>query len=95
MPRLVSFKTCPRRKAPLSNAPASGKYGIDAYIDLYQVHDPDRETPIEETMRALDDLVRQGKVRYVGCSNFFEWEACEAQWAAEKCGLTPDRDRSH
>jgi aryl-alcohol dehydrogenase-like predicted oxidoreductase len=59
------------------------------YIDLYQVHDPDRETPIEETMRALDDLVRQGKVRYVGCSNFFDWEACEAQWTAEKHGLNP------
>jgi aryl-alcohol dehydrogenase-like predicted oxidoreductase len=59
------------------------------YIDLYQVHDPDRDTPIEETMRTLDDLVRQGKVRYVGCSNFFEWEACEAQWAAEKYGLNP------
>ena len=59
------------------------------YIDLYQVHDPDRDTPIEETMRALDDLVRQGKVRYVGCSNFFEWEACEAQWTAEKHGLNP------
>ena len=59
------------------------------YIDLYQVHDPDRKTPIEETMRALDDLVHQGKVRYLGCSNFFEWEACEAQWAAEKHGLNP------
>jgi aryl-alcohol dehydrogenase-like predicted oxidoreductase len=59
------------------------------YIDLYQVHDPDRETPIEETMRALDDLVRQGKVRYLGCSNFFDWEACEAQWTAEKHDLNP------
>ncbi len=59
------------------------------YIDVYQVHTPDRGTPIEETMRALDDLVRQGKVRYIGCSNFFEWEACEAQWLAEMHQLTP------
>jgi len=40
------------------------------YIDLYQVHWPDAETPLEETLRALDDLVKQGKVRYIGCSNF-------------------------
>ncbi len=42
-------------------------------IDLYQVHSPDPETPIEETLRALDDLVRSGKVRYIGCSNFPAW----------------------
>ena len=44
------------------------------YIDLYQTHSPDPETPIEETLRALDDLVRQGKVRYVGCSNYPAWQ---------------------
>lgn len=59
------------------------------YIDLYQVHTPDRSTPIDETMRALDDLVRQGKVRYLGCSNFYEWEVCQALWTAEKHHLTP------
>jgi aryl-alcohol dehydrogenase-like predicted oxidoreductase len=58
------------------------------YIDVYQVHTPDRSTPIEETMRALDDLVRSGKVRYIGCSNFFEWEVSEAQWQARRRGLT-------
>jgi aryl-alcohol dehydrogenase-like predicted oxidoreductase len=57
------------------------------YIDLYQVHWPDRLTPIEETLRALDDLVRAGKVRYLGVANFFEWEICEAQWTAEKYNL--------
>jgi aryl-alcohol dehydrogenase-like predicted oxidoreductase len=57
------------------------------YIDVYQVHWPDRLTPIEETMRALDDLVRAGKVRYLGVANFFEWEICEAQWTAEKYNL--------
>ena len=58
------------------------------YIDVYQVHTPDRGTPVEETMRALDDLVRSGKVRYIGCSNFFEWEVSEAQWQARTRGLT-------
>lgn len=60
---------------------------IDVY-DVYQVHSPDRSVPIEETMRALDDLVRAGKVRYIGCSNFFEWEIAEAQWVARTRGLT-------
>ena len=44
------------------------------YIDLYQVHRFDPLTPIEETMRALDDLVRQGKLRYIGCSNWASWQ---------------------
>ena len=57
------------------------------YIDVYQVHWPDRLTPIEETLRALDDLVRTGKVRYLGVANFFEWEICEAQWTAERFNL--------
>ena len=50
------------------------------YIDLYQVHFPDPVTPIEETLRALDDLVRAGKVRYIGCSNFAAWQLSEALW---------------
>lgn len=52
------------------------------WIDLYQLHTPDPLTPIEETLRALDDLVRQGKVRYVGCSNLPSWQVVEAQWTA-------------
>ena len=48
------------------------RLGTD-YIDLYQVHFPDAKTPIEETMRALDDVVRAGKARYIGCSNFTAW----------------------
>lgn len=59
------------------------------YIDVYQVHSPDRSTPIEETMRALDDLVHQGKARYIGCSNFFEWEVIDALWVADRHHLTP------
>ena len=54
------------------------------WIDLYQVHRPDPKTPIEETMRALDDLVQQGKVRAIGCSNFSAAELAAAQDAAAR-----------
>jgi aryl-alcohol dehydrogenase-like predicted oxidoreductase len=57
------------------------------WIDLYQQHRHDPLTPIEETLRALDDLVRQGKVRYIGCSNFTAAQMVEAQWAARHLGL--------
>jgi aryl-alcohol dehydrogenase-like predicted oxidoreductase len=57
------------------------------WIDLYQLHQPDRATPIEETLRALDDLIRQGKVRYVGCSNLPAWQMVEAQWTAKDRNL--------
>lgn len=52
------------------------------YIDVYQMHNPDTETPIEETLSALDDLVHAGKVRYIGCSNFAAWQLCEALWTS-------------
>jgi len=52
------------------------------YIDLYQMHQPDRDTPIEETLGALDDLVTQGKVRYIGNSNFTGWMIADADWTA-------------
>jgi aryl-alcohol dehydrogenase-like predicted oxidoreductase len=64
------------------------RLGTD-YIDLYQVHFPDAKTPIEETMRALDDVVRSGKVRYVGCSNFAGWQVVESQWIARTQHLSP------
>ncbi|MDE2199082.1 MAG: aldo/keto reductase [Rhodospirillales bacterium] len=57
------------------------------WIDLYQLHRPDPRTPIEETLRALDDLIRQGKVRYVGVSNMPSWEVAGAQWTARTLGL--------
>lgn len=59
------------------------------YIDLYQIHWFDPLTPIEETMRALDDLVRSGKVRYIGASNFAAWQMCRANDLAERYGWTP------
>ena len=57
------------------------------YIDLYQVHHVDRETPTEERLRALDDLVHQGKVRYIGCSNEYAWRLCDALWISETKNL--------
>lgn len=56
------------------------------YIDLYQQHEFDTHTPIEETLRALDDLVRQGKVRYIGHSNFPAWRISEAEFTARQMG---------
>lgn len=56
-------------------------------IDLYYAHSPDPETPIEETLRAFDDLVRSGKVRYVGCSNFAAWQTALALGVSERNGL--------
>ena len=59
------------------------------YIDLYQQHDYDPLTPIEETLRALDDLIRQGKVRYIGNSNFPAWRIAEAEFIARQINVTP------
>ncbi len=56
------------------------------HIDLYQLHEPDETTPIEETLAALTDLVREGKVRYVGCSNFAGWQVADADWTARSTG---------
>ena len=64
------------------------RLGTD-YVDLYQAHFPDLDTPIEETMATLDNFVREGKVRYIGCSNFTGSQIVEAQWAAERVHGTP------
>jgi aryl-alcohol dehydrogenase-like predicted oxidoreductase len=57
------------------------------WIDLYQLHRPDPATPVEETLRALDDLVRAGKVRYIGCSNLPGWQVVEAEWTSRDRGF--------
>jgi 1-deoxyxylulose-5-phosphate synthase len=57
------------------------------FIDLYQIHGPDPATPVEETMRALDDLVRSGKVRYIGESNHYAWQLVKANAVAERLGF--------
>ncbi len=56
------------------------------HIDLYQLHVPDDATPVEETLSALTDLVRAGKVRYVGSSNFAAWQIADADWTARTTG---------
>jgi 1-deoxyxylulose-5-phosphate synthase len=60
-----------------------------AHIDLYLLHSFDPQTPLEETLRALDDMVSQGKVRYVGCSNFRSWKIIEALWVSDRRNLVP------
>ena len=57
------------------------------HIDLYQVHKPQPSIPIDETLRALDDLVRQGKVRYIGTTSFASWQLVESLWASKELGL--------
>lgn len=59
------------------------------YIDLYQIHGWDSNTPLEETLRTLDDLVRQGKVRYIGLSNYMAWQAATALGTQKQMGLEP------
>jgi aryl-alcohol dehydrogenase-like predicted oxidoreductase len=90
--------------SPMGEGPywsgASRRYLMDAvdaclrrldtdYIDLYQVHFPDARTPADETMDALNDIVRSGKVRYVGCSNYAAWQVVESQWIARTKNLAP------
>ncbi|WP_228387733.1 MULTISPECIES: aldo/keto reductase [unclassified Nocardioides] len=62
------------------------RLGTD-HLDLYQLHRPDGVTPVEETLSALTDLVREGKVRYIGCSNFAAWQVADADWTARSAGL--------
>ncbi len=75
------------RKYIMSAVDASLKRLQTDYIDLYQVHSPDLDTPIEETMDALDSLVKAGKVRYLGCSNYQAYQLAKALWVSDKKGL--------
>lgn len=73
----------------LAEVEASLKRLGTEYVDLYQIHAADPTTPIEETLHALDTLVTQGKVRYIGCSNFSAWQVCEALWTSRTKNLVP------
>jgi len=64
------------------------RLGTD-HVDLYQLHQPDLVTPVQETLEALSELVTEGKVRYLGCSNFAAWEVVDAHWTARTAGLRP------
>jgi aryl-alcohol dehydrogenase-like predicted oxidoreductase len=97
--RIVLATKCRGRMGPLPNDEGlSRKHIIKAcddslrrlrtdYIDLYQVHGPDYDTPLDETMGALDSLVQSGKVRYVGCSNYPAWHLADAVAVSSKHGL--------
>ncbi|HEY7488283.1 MAG TPA: aldo/keto reductase [Streptosporangiaceae bacterium] len=103
--RVVLATKFGHQRADMGYGPAAGSKGGRAYIrraveaslrrlrtdyiDLYQLHTPDPATPIEETLAALDDLVREGKVRYIGNSNFAGWQIAEAAHVAERTGGTP------
>jgi aryl-alcohol dehydrogenase-like predicted oxidoreductase len=75
------------RRTIISGVEASLRRLNTDWIDLYQQHQPDPLTPVEETLRAFDDLVRQGKVRYIGCSNLRAWQVVEALWMSRSFGL--------
>ncbi|GEM84813.1 aldo/keto reductase [Meiothermus hypogaeus] len=75
------------RRYIMSAVQASLKRLKTDYIDLYQLHKPDPRTPIEETLRTLNDLVRMGMVRYIGCSNLPAWQVSDAYWTARSLGL--------
>jgi aryl-alcohol dehydrogenase-like predicted oxidoreductase len=75
------------RKHIMASCEASLKRLKTDYIDLYYIHGPDPVTPYEETMRTLNDLVHQGKVRYLGCSNMFGWQIAKAAGVAARLGL--------
>lgn len=75
-------------RAHIMNAVEASLRRLDTdYIDLYQTHAYDENTPIEETLRALDDLIYQGKVRYIGASNYPAWRLMEALWVSDKYNL--------
>ena len=77
------------RKHIVESAEASLKrMGID-HIDLYQFHGPDPGTPLEEMLGAMDDLVRAGKIRYVGCSNWYAWQIAQSNGVSDRLGLPP------
>ena len=91
--------TCPGPTGRISARRGSRRYVITAveaslrrlgteHIDLLQMHEPDPQTPIEETLSALDSLIRSGKVRYVGSSNFAAWQVVEAEYVARRDGLS-------
>jgi aryl-alcohol dehydrogenase-like predicted oxidoreductase len=77
----------PQRRHIIQQCEASLRRLQTDYIDLYQIHRPTSDIPIDETLRALDDLVRSGKVRYIGTSTFEAWQFMESLWVAKEYGL--------
>jgi aryl-alcohol dehydrogenase-like predicted oxidoreductase len=76
------------RKHVVEACEASLKRLQTDWIDLYQIHRPQPEIPIDETLRGLEDLIRAGKIRYAGCSTFAAWQVCEAHYVAKELGFS-------
>jgi len=90
MPRRGEDPTQPRGAPAYIRASAEASLSrlrVDV-IDVYQMHQPDPHTPIAETLGALHELILEGKVRWIGCSNFPSWQVVEANWTARSLGLT-------
>jgi len=96
---IVATKVCNQISDDVNDRGLSRKHIMDSidtslrrlqmdYVDLYQIHRWDYNTPIEETMQALDDVVRAGKARYIGASSMFAWQFAKAQYTADLKGLT-------
>jgi aryl-alcohol dehydrogenase-like predicted oxidoreductase len=96
---IIATKVCSPMSDDVNDSGLSRKHIMDSidqslrrlqldYVDLYQIHRWDYSTPIEETMQALHDLVRMGKVRYIGGSSMFAWQFAKAQYTADLHGLT-------
>jgi aryl-alcohol dehydrogenase-like predicted oxidoreductase len=77
------------RKAILANIDASLRRLQTDYLDIYYLHAPDYQTPIEETLEAIDEVVRAGKVRYPGASNFAAWQLCRMLWISDSKSYRP------
>lgn len=89
IPLKGEFRFCTSRRFVMDAVDASLKRLGTDWIDIYMIHWPDPTTPMDETLRALDDIIRAGKVRYIACSNHAAWKVVEAHWIARENGLTP------
>ena len=85
--RARTAPACPARRSCRRSTHSLRRLGTD-YVDLYQIHRWDPETPIEETMEALHDVVKAGKARYIGASSMYAWQFAKAQHVAERNGWT-------
>ena len=84
---------CPAGTSSVRSRRACGACETD-WIDLYYAHDPDPDTPLEETLSVYDDLIRQGKIRYVGLSNHPAWKVVQSLWIGTTAAWSPRRCRS-
>ncbi|MET0988447.1 MAG: aldo/keto reductase, partial [Steroidobacteraceae bacterium] len=87
IPLVGEPRFCTSRRYLMDAVEASLRRLKTDWIDIYMVHWPDPTTPMEETLRALDDLIRSGKIHYIACSNHAAWKVVESHWIARELGL--------